>query len=251
MKENLVLVRHGQSLWNLENRFTGWTDVDLTDIGKEEARLAGQQMLAEKFTFDYVFTSVLKRAIRTLWIILDEMDLMWLPVERAWQLNERHYGALQGLNKAETAAKYGNEQVHIWRRSYATPPPALGLDDPRHPRFDPRYAKVDSALLPSTESLKMTLERVMPFWNEKIVPRLKAGEKILIVAHGNSLRALVKYLDNISDEDITELNIPTGIPLAYQLDDQLNVISRRYLADEEAVKAAAEAVARQGLAKKD
>jgi 2,3-bisphosphoglycerate-dependent phosphoglycerate mutase len=251
MKENLVLVRHGQSLWNLENRFTGWTDVDLTDIGKEEARLAGQQMLAEKFTFDYVFTSVLKRAIRTLWIILDEMDLMWLPVERAWQLNERHYGALQGLNKAETAAKYGNEQVHIWRRSYATPPPALSLDDPRHPRFDPRYAKVDPALLPSTESLKMTLERVMPFWNEKIVPRLKAGEKILIVAHGNSLRALVKYLDNISDEDITELNIPTGIPLAYQLDDQLNVISRRYLADEEAVKAAAEAVARQGLAKKD
>lgn len=251
MKENLVLVRHGQSLWNLENRFTGWTDVDLTDIGKEEARLAGQQMLAEKFTFDYVFTSVLKRAIRTLWIILDEMDLMWLPVERAWQLNERHYGALQGLNKAETAAKYGNEQVHIWRRSYATPPPALSLDDPRHPRFDPRYAKVDPALLPSTESLKMTLERVMPFWNEKIVPRLKAGEKILIVAHGNSLRALVKYLDNISDEDITELNIPTGIPLAYQLDDQLNVLSRRYLADEEAVKAAAEAVARQGLAKKD
>lgn len=251
MKENLVLVRHGQSLWNLENRFTGWTDVDLTDIGKEEARLAGQQMLAEKFTFDYVFTSVLKRAIRTLWIILDEMDLMWLPVERAWQLNERHYGALQGLNKAETAAKYGNEQVHIWRRSYATPPPALSLDDSRHPRFDPRYAKVDPALLPSTESLKLTLERVMPFWNEKIVPRLKAGEKILIVAHGNSLRALVKYLDNISDEDITELNIPTGIPLAYQLDDQLNVISRRYLADEEAVKAAAEAVARQGLAKKE
>lgn len=251
MKENLVLVRHGQSLWNLENRFTGWTDVDLTDIGKEEARLAGQQMLAEKFTFDFVFTSVLKRAIRTLWIILDEMDLMWLPVERAWQLNERHYGALQGLNKAETAAKYGNEQVHIWRRSYATPPPALSLDDPRHPRFDPRYSKVDPVLLPSTESLKMTLERVMPYWNEKIVPRLKAGEKILIVAHGNSLRALVKYLDQISDEDITELNIPTGIPLAYQLDDQLNVISRRYLADEEAVKAAAEAVARQGLAKKE
>ncbi len=251
MKENLVLVRHGQSLWNLENRFTGWTDVDLTDIGKEEARLAGQQMLAEKFTFDFVFTSVLKRAIRTLWIILDEMDLMWLPVERAWQLNERHYGALQGLNKAETAAKYGNEQVHIWRRSYATPPPALSLDDPRHPRFDPRYAKVDPALLPSTESLKMTLERVMPYWNEKIVPRLKTGEKILIVAHGNSLRALVKYLDQISDEDITELNIPTGIPLAYQLDDQLNVVSRRYLADEEAVKAAAEAVARQGLAKKE
>lgn len=251
MKENLVLIRHGQSLWNLENRFTGWTDVDLTDIGKEEARLAGQQLLAEKFTFDFVFTSVLKRAIRTMWIILDEMDLMWLPVERAWQLNERHYGALQGLNKAETAAKYGNEQVHIWRRSYATPPPPLSWDDPRHPRFDPRYAKVDPALLPSTESLKMTLERVMPYWNEKIVPRLKAGEKTLIVAHGNSLRALVKYLDQISDEDITELNIPTGIPLAYALDENLNVISRRYLADEETVKAAAEAVAKQGMAKKE
>ncbi len=251
MKENLILVRHGQSLWNLENRFTGWTDVDLTDTGREEARLAGQQLLAEKFTFDYVYTSVLKRAIRTLWIIMDEMDMMWLPVERAWQLNERHYGALQGLNKAETAAKYGNEQVHTWRRSYATPPPPLELDDPRHPRFDPRYAKIDPALLPATESLKITLERVMPFWNSQIVPRLKAGEKILIVAHGNSLRALVKYLDQISDEDITELNIPTGIPLVYALDDQLNVLSRRYLADEAAVKEAAEAVARQGMAKKE
>ncbi|MEN4012765.1 MAG: 2,3-diphosphoglycerate-dependent phosphoglycerate mutase [Bellilinea sp.] len=251
MKENLILVRHGQSIWNLENRFTGWTDVDLTETGKEEARLAGQQLLAEKFTFDYVYTSVLKRAIRTLWIMMDEMDMMWLPVERVWQLNERHYGALQGLNKAETAAKYGNEQVHTWRRSFATPPPALSLDDPRHPRFDPRYDKVDPALLPATESLKITLERVMPFWESKIVPRLQAGEKVLVVAHGNSLRALVKYLDNISDEDITELNIPTGIPLAYALDSQLNVLSRRYLADEETVKTAAEAVARQAMAKKE
>ncbi len=251
MEENLVLVRHGQSLWNLENRFTGWTDVDLTETGIEEARLAGQQILAEGYKFDFVFTSVLKRAIRTMWIIMDEMDAMWLPVERAWQLNERHYGALQGLNKAETAQKYGNEQVHIWRRSFATPPPALSDDDPRHPRFDPRYAKVDPSLLPATESLKLTLDRVMPFWNEKIVPRLKAGEKILVVAHGNSLRALVKYLDNISDEDITELNIPTGIPLVYALDADLRVHNRRYLGDEEAVKAAAEAVARQAMAKKD
>jgi len=250
MYENLVLVRHGQSTWNLENRFTGWTDVDLTDTGYEEARLAGQQLLAEKFHFDFVFTSVLKRAIRTLWIAMDEMDAMWLPVERAWQLNERHYGALQGLNKAETASKYGEEQVHVWRRSYATPPPALTDDDPRHPRFDPRYAKVDPNILPATESLKLTLERVMPFWNEKIVPRLKTGEKILVVAHGNSLRALVKYLDNISDEDIPGLNIPTGIPLVYALDNHLTVHSRRYLGDEETVKAAAEAVARQAMAKK-
>jgi 2,3-bisphosphoglycerate-dependent phosphoglycerate mutase len=206
--------------------------------------------LAEKFEFDYVFTSVLKRAIRTMWIVLDEMDAMWLPVERAWELNERHYGALQGLNKAETAEKYGNEQVHIWRRSFATPPPELTLDDPRHPRFDRRYAHVDPAKLPATESLKITLDRVMPFWEANIAPRLKAGEKVLVVAHGNSLRALVKYLDHISDEDITELNIPTGIPLAYSLDADFNVLSRRYLGDEEAVKAAAAAVANQGKAKK-
>jgi 2,3-bisphosphoglycerate-dependent phosphoglycerate mutase len=250
MQENLVFIRHGQSTWNLENRFTGWTDVDLTDTGREEARLAGQQLLAEKYKFDFVYTSVLKRAIRSLWIVLDEMDAMWLPVERAWQLNERHYGALQGLNKAETAEKYGNEQVHIWRRSYDTTPPALTDDDPRHPRFDPRYAQVDPAVLPATESLKLTLDRVMPFWNEKIVPRLQAGEKVLVVAHGNSIRALVKYLDKISDEDITELNIPTGIPLVYALEKNLEVISRRYLGDEEAVKAAAEAVARQATAKK-
>jgi len=249
MIENLVLVRHGQSTWNLENRFTGWTDVDLTDTGREEARQAGQLMLQEKYEFDYVFTSVLKRAIRTLWIALDAMDAMWLPVERAWQLNERHYGDLQGLNKAETAQKFGNEQVHIWRRSFDTPPPALSLDDPRHPRFDRRYAKVDPALLPATESLKITLARVMPFWTSFIAPRLLAGEKILIVAHGNSLRAMVKYLDQISDNDIVELNIPTGVPLAYSLDNSFNVLSRRYLGDPEAIKAAAEAVARQGIAK--
>lgn len=250
MVENLVLVRHGESLWNLENRFTGWTDVDLTEKGIEEARTGGQQMLAEKFRFDFIFTSVLKRAIRSMWIIMDVMDIMWLPVERAWQLNERHYGALQGLNKAETAAKFGNEQVHVWRRSYDIPPPPLADDDPRHPKFDPRYANVDPKLLPATESLKLTLERVMPYWTSKIAPRLQAGERILIVAHGNSLRAMVKYLDNISDDDIVGLNIPTGIPLAYALDKDFNVLSKRYLADEATVKAAAEAVARQGLAKK-
>jgi 2,3-bisphosphoglycerate-dependent phosphoglycerate mutase len=249
MNENLVLLRHGQSTWNLENRFTGWTDVDLTETGINEAKEAGKLMLAEDYKFDFVFTSVLKRAIRTMWIVMDVMDNMWLPVERAWQLNERHYGDLQGLNKAETAKKFGDEQVLIWRRSYATPPPPLSPDDPRHPRFDPRYAKIDPALLPSTEALKNTLERVMPYWEKSIAPRLLAGEKILIVAHGNSLRALVKYLDHISDEDIVELNIPTGVPLAYSLDNQFNVLSRRYLGDPEAIKAAAEAVARQGKAK--
>ena len=206
-------------------------------------------MLQEKYEFDYVFTSVLKRAIRTLWIALDAMDAMWLPVERAWELNERHYGDLQGLNKAETAKKFGNEQVQSWRRSFATPPPPLSLDDPRHPRFDRRYANVGPQLLPATESLKITLARVMPYWEKSIAPRLLAGEKILVVAHGNSLRALVKYLDKISDDDIVELNIPTGVPLAYSLDDKFKVLSRRYLGDAEAVKAAAEAVARQGVAK--
>lgn len=249
MKENLVLLRHGQSTWNLDNRFTGWTDVDLTETGAKEAKEAGLLMLQEKYEFDYVFTSVLKRAIRTLWIAMDAMDAMWLPVERAWELNERHYGDLQGLNKAETAKKFGNEQVLIWRRSYDTPPPPLSLDDPRHPRFDRRYARVDPAVLPATESLKLTLERVMPFWTKSIAPRLQAGEKILIVAHGNSLRAMVKFLDQISDQDIVELNIPTGVPLAYSLDDKFNVLSKRYLGDPEAIKAAAEAVARQGLAK--
>ena len=250
MSENLVLLRHGQSTWNLENRFTGWTDVDLTSTGVTEAKLAGEMMLKEGFKFDFVFTSVLKRAIRTMWIAMDVMDMMWLPVERAWQLNERHYGALQGLNKAETAEKYGNEQVHIWRRSYATPPPALDESDERHPRFDPRYAKVDPVDLPATESLKITLERVMPYWERRIVPRLKKGETVLVVAHGNSLRALVKHLDHISDDEITELNIPTGIPLAYDLDSKQRKRSSRYLADEATVKAAAEAVARQGQARK-
>ncbi len=249
MTDNLVLLRHGQSTWNLENRFTGWTDVDLTDTGKEEAKQAGQLMLQEKYDFDFVFTSVLKRAIRTMWIAMDAMDAMWLPVERAWELNERHYGDLQGLNKAETAKKFGNEQVHIWRRSFDTPPPPLSLDDERHPRFDRRYANVDPQLLPATESLKITLARVMPFWEKSIAPRLLAGEKILVVAHGNSLRAMVKFLDKISDTDIIELNIPTGVPLAYSLDDKFNVLSRRYLGDVEAIKAAAEAVARQGMAK--
>lgn len=250
MSENLVLLRHGQSTWNLENRFTGWTDVDLTETGVAEARLAGEMMLKEGYKFDHVFTSVLRRAIRTMWIVMDVMDMMWLPVDRCWRLNERHYGALQGLNKAETAEKFGNDQVKIWRRSYATPPPSLELDDPRHPRFDPRYAKVKASDLPSTESLKLTLERVMPYWEDTIAPRLKKGETILIVAHGNSLRALVKHLDNISDEEIPELNIPTGIPLAYDLDKRLRKRSSRYLADEETVKAAAEAVAKQALARK-
>lgn len=249
MKENLVLLRHGQSTWNLENRFTGWTDVDLTETGVREALEAGQLMLQEKYEFDFVFTSVLKRAIRTMWIALDAMDAMWLPVERAWELNERHYGDLQGLNKAETARKFGDEQVLIWRRSYDTPPPPLSLDDERHPRFDRRYAKIDPAVLPATESLKITLARVMPYWEKSIAPRLQAGEKILIVAHGNSMRAMVKYLDHISDEEIVGLNIPTGVPLAYAVDNQFNVLSKRYLGDPEAIKAAAEAVARQGTAK--
>lgn len=250
MKPNLVLLRHGQSTWNLENLFTGWTDVDLTPQGIEEARQAGKQLLAEDLKFDIAYTSVLKRAIRTLWIVLDEMDLMWIPVERDWRWNERHYGALQGLNKAETAAKYGDEQVHIWRRSYATPPPPLESDDPRHPSHDPRYAKVDPSLLPATESLKDTLARVQPYWQEKVIPQLRAGATVLIAAHGNSLRALVKLLDNMPDEEITGFNIPTGIPLMYQLDKKLKVIERDFLGDPEAVKAAAEAVARQAQAKR-
>lgn len=248
MEENLVLLRHGESIWNLENRFTGWTDVDLTETGVREAHESGLLMLQEKYEFDYVFTSVLKRAIRTLWIALDAMDAMWLPVERAWQLNERHYGDLQGLNKAETAKKFGDEQVLIWRRSFATPPPPLSPDDKRHPRFDRRYAHIDPAQLPATESLKITLARVMPYWDQSIAPRLQAGERILIVAHGNSLRALVKYLDHISDEDIVGLNIPTGVPLAYSVDNEFNVLSKRYLGDPEEIKAAAEKVARQGKA---
>jgi phosphoglycerate mutase, BPG-dependent, family 1 len=241
----LVLVRHGQSIWNVENLFTGWTDVDLSDLGRREAQTAGRQLLEEKIAIDIAFTSVLKRAIRTLWIMLDEMDRMWIPVERSWRLNERHYGALQGLNKAQTVEKHGEAQVKIWRRSYDVPPPPLSADDPRHPRFDPRYAGVDPALLPATESLKDTLARVLPYWNERIAPELRAGRNVLVAAHGNSLRALVKMLDQISDADIVELNIPTGVPRVYELDDELRPVSSRYLGDPAAIAAAAEAVRRQ------
>jgi len=243
MAGKLVLCRHGQSTWNLENLFTGWKDVDLTEKGVAEARQAGRDLKDLGIRFDVAYTSVLKRAIRTLWLILDEMDQMWVPVIRSWELNERSYGALQGLNKAETADKHGEDQVLIWRRSYDIPPPAIAEDDERHPRFDVRYTGIEN--LPATESLKTTLERVAPYWEANIVPRLKAGENVLITAHGNSLRALVKMLDGISDEEITGLNIPTGIPLLYELDDDLKPISSRYLGDEEAAKKAAEAVANQ------
>jgi len=247
MAGKLVLCRHGQSDWNLKNLFTGWTDVDLTEKGIAEAVDAGRLLKSLDYDFDIAFTSVLKRAIRTLWIMLDEMDRMWIPVIRDWRLNERHYGALQGLNKAETSAKYGDEQVHIWRRSYAIPPPALEADDERHPSHDKRYAGISN--LPGTESLATTLDRVMPCWNEKIVPELKNGKNVLIAAHGNSLRALVKMLDEISEEEITGFNIPTGIPLAYELDADLKPISRQFLGDAEAVAAAAAAVANQAKAK--
>jgi len=241
----LVLLRHGQSIWNLENLFTGWIDVDLSEQGRREAEEAGRLLRDEGIAFDIAFTSVLKRAIRTLWITLDGMDLMWLPVERSWRLNERHYGALQGLDKAQTVEKHGAEQVKVWRRSYDIPPPPLPRDDPRHPRFDRRYAGVPAAEIPSTESLKDTLARVMPFWNTRIAPELAAGRNVLVAAHGNSLRALVKMLDRMSDEAIVELNIPTGVPLLYDLDPHLSPRSSRYLGDAEAVKARAEAVARQ------
>ncbi len=249
MPHTLVLVRHGQSTWNLDNRFTGWKDVDLTDQGREEAAAAGKLIRDAGLTFDVAYTSVLTRAIRTLWSILDELDLLWLPVHRHWQLNERHYGALQGLNKSETAERHGADQVHIWRRSYDIPPPSMEADDERHPRFDRRYANVDPALLPGTESLKDTLARVQPFWESDIAPRVRAGERVLIAAHGNSLRALVKMLSGISDDEITGLNIPTGVPLVYVLDDKLREISRQYLGDPEAVAAAAAAVAAQGQAR--
>jgi 2,3-bisphosphoglycerate-dependent phosphoglycerate mutase len=243
----LVLVRHGQSIWNLENLFTGWTDVDLTDLGRAEAADAGRLLKREGFTFDVAYTSVLKRAIRTLWILLDEMDLMWIPVERSWRLNERHYGALQGLNKAETVEEYGEEQVRLWRRSYDIPPPPLAGDDPRHPGFDPRYASLRREELPSTESLKNTLERVKPCWDSTLAPALRSGKNVLVVAHGNSLRAMVKMLDGMSDEEIVGFNIPTGVPILYELDESLAPAApRRFLGDPEAVKAAAEAVARQG-----
>jgi len=247
MAGKLVLCRHGQSDWNKKNLFTGWTDVDLTEKGIQEAVDAGRLLAELGFEFDIAYTSVLKRAIRTLWIMLDEMDLMWIPVVRDWRLNERHYGALQGLNKAETAAKYGEDQVHIWRRSYDVPPPALETDDERHPSFDPRYKGIDN--LPGAESLLLTLERVKPCWTDVIAPDLEAGKNVLIAAHGNSLRALVKMLDQISDEEVTGFNIPTGIPMAYELDDDLTPISREFLGDPEAVAKAAAAVAAQGKAK--
>ncbi|MCB0100988.1 MAG: 2,3-diphosphoglycerate-dependent phosphoglycerate mutase [Anaerolineales bacterium] len=245
----LVLVRHGQSAWNLENRFTGWTDVDLTELGKAEAAEAGKLLKEAGFDFDIAYTSVLKRAIKTLGVIQDVMNLDWLPVVRAWQLNERHYGALQGLNKAETAQEYGEDQVKIWRRSYDVPPPALELTDERHPKFDRRYASLTPEQQPATESLKITLDRVLPYWTSTLAPEIRSGKQVLIVAHGNSIRALVKYLDNVSEADIVELNIPTGLPLVYELDENLKPIKNYYLGDpEEAAKKAA-AVANQGKVK--
>jgi 2,3-bisphosphoglycerate-dependent phosphoglycerate mutase len=245
MPGKLVLVRHGQSTWNVENLFTGWHDVDLSEQGRREAADAGHQILKENLVLDVAFCSVLKRAIRTLWIMLDVMDRMWTPTEYSWRLNERHYGALQGLNKAQTVEKHGEAQVKIWRRSYDIPPPALTPDDKRHPRFDARYANVDPRLLPATESLKDTLARVLPYWNERIAPELKAGRNVLVAAHGNSLRAMVKMLDNVPESEIVELNIPTGVPLLYELDGNLKPVSHRYLGDPAAIAAAAEAVKRQ------
>lgn len=242
----LVLVRHGESTWNRDNRFTGWTDVDLTERGVEEARAAAELLKEGGYDFDVVFTSVLKRAIRTKWLILDALDRMWLPVQRSWRLNERHYGALQGLNKAETAAKYGEDQVKIWRRSYATPPPALSPDDERHPSRDRRYADLKPEELPLTEALKDTVARFVPYWEQTIAPTIRSGKRVMIVAHGNSLRALIKYLDGVSDDDIVNLNIPTAIPLVYELDQDLKPIKSYYLGDQEAARKRAEAVAQQG-----
>jgi 2,3-bisphosphoglycerate-dependent phosphoglycerate mutase len=242
----VVLLRHGESAWNKENRFTGWTDVDLTDKGREEAREAGRLLKAGGFAFDFVYTSLLKRAIWTSVLALDELDQLWLPVERNWRLNERHYGALQGLNKAETAAKHGEDQVKIWRRAFAIAPPPLTNDNPRHAARDPRYKNLPASDLPLTESLKDTIARFLPYWHESIAPRIKAGERVLIAAHGNSLRALVKYLDNISDEAIVELNIPTGIPLVYELDAALKPLKNYYLGDQDAAKRAADAAAKSG-----
>jgi 2,3-bisphosphoglycerate-dependent phosphoglycerate mutase len=245
----LVLLRHGQSTWNLENRFTGWTDVDLTERGVAEAEEAGRLLREEGFEFDVAYTSVLKRAIRTLWIVMDRMDMMWIPVIRHWRLNERHYGALQGLNKAETAEKHGEDQVKIWRRSYSTPPPALTSDDPRYPGNERVYAGLSPEELPLSESLADTVERFLPYWHETIAPDIRSGRRVLICAHGNSLRALVKYLDDISDEEIVGLNIPTGIPLVYELDDELNAVRHAYLGDPEQARKAAEEVARQASRK--
>jgi len=246
----LILVRHGQSAWNVDNLFTGWHDVDLTELGRQEAILAGRQLQLERLEPKIAFTSVLKRAIRSLWLILDTTDRMWLPVERNWRLNERHYGALQGLDKAQTVAEHGEAQVKIWRRSYDVPPPPLGPDDPRHPKFDVRYADLDPRVLPASESLKDTLARVMPFWESRMVPELRAGRTVLVVAHGNSLRALVKMLDDMSESAIVEFNIPTGIPMLYELDDGLTPLSRRFLGDPAAVAAAQDAVRRQTEKKK-
>ena len=245
----LVLLRHGESTWNKENRFTGWTDVDLSDQGLAEAQKAGEVLKEEGYTFDMAYTSVLKRAIRTLWITLDKLDLMWIPVERSWRLNERHYGALQGLNKAETAKKFGEEQVHTWRRSYDIQPPALDKNDERYPGKDPRYHNLTDEELPLTECLKDTVARFLPYWKETIAPALKSGKKIIIAAHGNSLRALVKYLDNIPDDEIVGLNIPTGVPLVYELDENLKPIKHYYLGNQEEIEKKAKAVANQGKAK--
>jgi 2,3-bisphosphoglycerate-dependent phosphoglycerate mutase len=247
--KRIVLLRHGESAWNKENRFTGWTDVDLTEKGIEEARAAGRLLRNEGFDFDFTFTSVLKRAIRTLNFALEEMDRLWLPVEKDWRLNERHYGGLQGLNKAETAAKFGEEQVLVWRRSYDIPPPELPPGDPRDAGRDPRYAKLKPGEIPRTECLKDTVERVVPYWNERIAPRVAAGERLLVAAHGNSLRALIKYFDNMSDEAIVKENVPTAIPLVYEFDDAMRPRGRRYLGDPEAVAKAMHAVASQGKAK--
>ncbi len=242
---NLVLLRHGQSVWNLENRFTGWTDIDLSDHGMAEAHNAGKLLKAGGYQFDETYTSVLKRAIRTLWIVLDEMNLMWIPVHRSWRLNERHYGALQGLNKRDTVKKYGPEQVQLWRRSYDIRPPALDKTDHKHPGFDPRYSLLKEEELPSTECLKDTLNRVLPYWHKKIEPALKDGKRVLVAAHGNSLRALMKYLDVLSGDEIMGINIPTGFPLVYELDEDLNKIKHYYLGDEEEIRRATEAVAAQ------
>jgi 2,3-bisphosphoglycerate-dependent phosphoglycerate mutase len=249
MTHRIVLLRHGESVWNKENRFTGWTDVDLSERGIEEARAAGRLLKAEGYTFDQIHVSVLKRAIRTLWIVQDEMDLMWVPVRHSWRLNERHYGALQGLNKAETAAKFGDAQVLTWRRSYDTPPPPLEPGDPRFPGKDPRYATLSDAELPLTECLKDTVARFVPYWEQAIAPDVRAGKRVLVAAHGNTIRALVKFLDGVSDADIVELNIPTGVPLVYELDDALRPIRHYYLGDAAAIEAKARAVAAQGKAK--
>jgi 2,3-bisphosphoglycerate-dependent phosphoglycerate mutase len=245
----LVLLRHGESTWNVENKFTGWTDVDLSAKGVAEAHEAARLLKEDGYTFDVAHTSLLKRAIRTLDIVLDDMDLLWLPVQKDWRLNERHYGDLQGLNKAETAAKFGEEQVLVWRRSYSDPPPPLKLEDPRHPKHDRRYANLKPTDLPAAESLKDTVARFLPYWHEVIVPQIKAGKRVVIAAHGNSLRALVKYLDEISEKEIVGLNIPTGVPLVYELDEALRPISHKYLGDPEAIRKAAEAVAKQGSKK--